>query len=118
MSNKSNTLFPNPSFSCDSSHPALHNRFLKELLITEADIILGYLTLNDGSEWKLYLEGEALKRFVRANSEIKIPCLCSFQHWEADSSFDYRVICRKLAPKLVENSTWKSSGGSIGGTEN
>ena len=96
--------FPSPAFRCDSTDPELVTRFLRELVITELDIELGYLTLEDGSEWKLYLEGEALIRYVKFREDfqdLRLPCLCSFQLWGKSEERDYRVICRKLTPKVV-----------------
>src|SRR5574337_459521 len=114
------TNFPSPSFRCDSTNPALQARFLRELLITSTDLEIGFLTLEDGSEWKLYLEGEALLRYVKSEETFQIPCLCSFQHWEAANDLDYRVVCRRLAPRVVTRKgkqTWKLSGGSIDSTK-
>lgn len=117
------TNFPSPSFRCDATNPALQSRFLRELLITSTDLEIGFLTLEDGSEWKLYLEGDALIRYVQCREQfenLRIPCLCSFQFWESENDFDYRVVCRRLAPRAVTRKgkqTWKLSGESINSTK-
>src|SRR5574337_463060 len=113
------TNFPSTSFRCSRLSSELKARFLRELVLTEADISLGYLTLEDGSEWKLYLEGDALIRYIQCREQfenLRIPCLCSFQFWESENDFDYRVVCRRLATSAVTRQgkqTWKLSGESI-----
>lgn len=89
-----------PHFAVNIHAAGLKQRFLKELLISSEDIDLGFLTLPDGSEWKLYLEGDALIRYVERQYPTKIACLCSFQHW-AEPEDTQIVVCRKLSPKAV-----------------
>lgn len=97
----------NPQFRIAKDSPGLLIRFLRELTITNEDIDFGSIVLEDGSEWKLYLEGDALIRYVEATYPARIPCLCSFQCWEAKSANEEAeqiVVCRKLKPKAVGNS--------------
>lgn len=95
-----------PQFRIAKDSPGLLIRFLRELTITNEDIDFGAIVLEDGSEWRLYLEGDALIRYVEATFPAKIPCLCSFQCWEAKDSAtepEQIVVCRKLKPRAVAN---------------
>lgn len=101
--NAKTLAIPAPSFVCSWQNPALQSRFLKSILLTQEDIDFGFLILPDGSEWNLYLEGEALARYIAAEAEagFRIPCVCSFQHWATATESVHRVVCRKQAPRAA-----------------
>jgi hypothetical protein len=68
--------------------PEIKKAFLRTIKITEEDIINGYISLEDGTEWILYANPDLRRAVLESLWPVK--AICSFQVYEWGNA----VVCR------------------------
>lgn len=82
-----------PSFAAYRSdrtlYPHIQRAFLKDMEVTEEDLAIGYMILDDGTEWGIVLEGNTEAKILARTGECY--CIISFQLWKDGSK---HAVCK------------------------